>query len=61
MAETGAYETVEVPFRKFGNRRGLTFYQLHCDRELHEFVKRFRSSFEESVEHMAVLFIEPEA
>jgi hypothetical protein len=58
MSETG--ESVEVPFVKFGDRRGLTMEQVLDQPWLMEFVRAFPDSFEVSPHARAVLFIEPE-
>lgn len=53
-------ETVEVPFIKIGNRRGLTHIQLYEDPCLMDFVRSFQHCFEQHPEACVVLFIEPE-
>jgi hypothetical protein len=50
---------VAVPFRMFGNRRGLTDEQIANDYCLTEFVRRFRHCFEYEVSRNVWMFIEP--
>lgn len=52
-------ETVEVPFVRVGNRRGLTDEQLTESRYLADFVRRFSQSFEYDAKQSVWLFIEP--
>jgi hypothetical protein len=53
------FETVEVPFVKVGNRRGLMATQLVEFPWLREFVERFPDSFEQAPYFDVLLFIEP--
>lgn len=53
-------ESVEVPFVRLGNRRGLTKQQIVEDPALMDFVNRFPCSFELDPTRDCVLFIEPE-
>lgn len=55
------FETVEIPFVKIGNRRGLTGVQLMQYPYLADFVKRFPDSFEHPGNMDVALFIEPES
>lgn len=54
-------ETVEMPFVKIGNRRGITATQMRELPWVAEFYRRFPDSFEPCYEVDAVLFIEPDA
>lgn len=54
-------ESVEVPFVRIGNRRGLTAHQLREYPWLADFYRRFAHCFEPAPTNIdAVLFIEPE-
>jgi hypothetical protein len=52
-------ESVEVPFVKIGDRRGLTALQVREMPWLADFIKRFPDSFEPSVTMDVWLFVEP--
>ena len=45
------YESIEVPFKLYGNRLVLTEEQLVDCPWLREFVERYRDCFETSFEH----------
>ena len=51
---------VEVPFIKFGDRRGLTRVQVFENDFVCEFVERFRDCFEYDEFLNVYLFIEPD-
>lgn len=53
------YESACIPFKRIGNRRGLTGLQLMEDPELAAFVKRFPKSFEYAHNMDVAFFIEP--
>lgn len=56
-----SFESVAVPFRRFGNRRGFTAQQLHECPVAADFYARFKHCFEDppNVNFDVVLFIEP--
>lgn len=53
-----SYETVTVPFKTFGNRRGLTSFQLVEEPWLSDFVKSFPDCWEYNINQDVALFIE---
>lgn len=60
MSDNRKWVSAPVPFKLFGNRRGLTDQQLAEDEGLADFVARFPDSFERSDTMAAWLFIEPD-
>jgi len=57
---SAAYETVEVPFISFGNRRALSDAQIHNSPWLKDFIDAFAGSFERDEVRYLWWLIEPE-
>lgn len=53
-----SFKDAEIPFVKIGNRRGLTHEQIMNYPWISDFVQRFRTCFENSINPDVLLLIE---